>query len=73
MVHGSERLPAVGNWDDPYLLAAHGIAGFVYDKRGTGLSCGEFTADFRKLAADAAAAARAAALQPERLGRATGC
>ncbi len=65
LIHGSERSPAIGQWHDPYLLAAHGIAGFVYDKRSTGLSNGEFTADFRRLADDAASAAELLARQPE--------
>lgn len=65
LVHGSERLPAVGQWHDPYMLAAHGIAGFVYDKRGTGRSEGEFSADFDLLAEDAAGAARLLATLPE--------
>ncbi len=63
-VHGSERLPAVGHWHDPYMMAAHGIAGAVYDKRGTGRSGGEFTADFVRLAKDAAAVANSAQQQP---------
>ena len=37
-------------------LAAQGIAAFVYDKRGTGSSGGEYTQNFELLAADAAAA-----------------
>ncbi len=65
LVHGSERLPAVGQWHEPYMLAAHGIAGLVYDKRGTGLSDGDFTANFQQLAADAAAGATRLAALPE--------
>ncbi len=64
LIHGSERLPAVGQWHDPYMLAAHGIGGFVYDKRGTGSSGGDFTADFIQLAEDAAAAATRLATLP---------
>lgn len=64
LVHGSERTGAVGQWHEPYLLAAHGIGAFVYDKRGTGRSGGTFTMDFATLAADAAAAYDAAAGQP---------
>jgi hypothetical protein len=64
LVHGSERTGAVGQWHEPYLLAAHGIGAFVYDKRGTGRSGGAFTMDFATLAADAAAAYDAAARQP---------
>lgn len=57
LIHGSEKLPAVGQWHDPYMLAAHGIGAFVYDKRGTGRSGGSFSANFEQLANDAAAAA----------------
>ncbi len=64
LVHGSERTAAVGQWHEPYLLAAHGIGAFVYDKRGTGASAGAFTMAFATLAADAAAAHDAAARQP---------
>jgi uncharacterized protein len=55
MVHGSERTPAIGN-QYAYALAAQGIAVFVYDKRGTGASQGEYTQNFELLADDAAAA-----------------
>ena len=65
LVHGSERLPAVGQWHEPYMLAAHGVAGLVYDKRGTGRSSGDFTANFSQLAADAAAGATQVATMPE--------
>ncbi|NJO35952.1 MAG: hypothetical protein HC869_25630 [Rhodospirillales bacterium] len=54
MVHGSERTPAIGS-SYPYVLAAQGIAVFVYDKRGTGASEGEYTQNFELLADDAAA------------------
>lgn len=39
-----------------YLLPLHGIATFVFDKRGTGYSTGVFTADFSALADDTIAA-----------------
>jgi pimeloyl-ACP methyl ester carboxylesterase len=55
MVHGSERTPAIGN-QYAYALAAQGIAVFVYDKRGTGASQGEYTQNFELLADDATAA-----------------
>ncbi len=55
MVHGSERT-AARNSQYPYSLAAQGITVFVYDKRGTGNSGGEYTQNFELLAADAAAA-----------------
>jgi len=55
MVHGSERTSAL-NSVYAYALAAQGITVFVYDKRGTGSSEGEYTQNFELLAADAAAA-----------------
>ncbi|WP_395646708.1 alpha/beta hydrolase family protein [Terricaulis sp.] len=55
MVHGSERTSPL-NSAYAYALAAQGIAVFVYDKRGTGGSAGEYTQNFELLAADAAAA-----------------
>jgi len=55
LVHGSERTSALGS-AYAYSLAAQGIAVFVYDKRGTGASEGEYTQNFELLAADAAAA-----------------
>lgn len=54
--HGSERWSAVTSSSFPYLLAAQGIGSFVYDKRGTGRSEGEYTQDFHVLASDAVAA-----------------
>ncbi|MFC2951206.1 alpha/beta fold hydrolase [Marinicaulis aureus] len=56
-VHGSESTPTVEYSPYPYLFAAQGVSVFVYDKRGTGASEGEYTQDFHALAADAAAAA----------------
>jgi pimeloyl-ACP methyl ester carboxylesterase len=55
MVHGSERTSAL-NSTYAYALAAQGLAVFVYDKRGTGASEGEYTQNFELLAADASAA-----------------
>jgi hypothetical protein len=55
LVHGSERTSAL-NSPYAYALAAQDIAVFVYDKRGTGASAGEYTQNFDLLAADAAAA-----------------
>jgi pimeloyl-ACP methyl ester carboxylesterase len=54
-VHGSEKTAALGT-SYPYLLAAQGLAVFVYDKRGTGSSEGFYTQNFELLADDAAAA-----------------
>ncbi|HEV7234189.1 MAG TPA: alpha/beta hydrolase, partial [Sphingorhabdus sp.] len=70
MVHGSERTPAIGSVY-AYSLAAQGISVFVYDKRGTGGSEGEYTQNFNLLANDAAAALRhATALAKGRYSRA---
>lgn len=55
MVHGSERTPSLRN-PYAYALAAQGIAVFMYDKRGTGDSQGDYTQNFELLADDAAAA-----------------
>lgn len=59
-VHGSERDAAsIFNFRQR-LLPASGVGVFVYDKRGTGRSSGEYTQDFEVLAEDAANAVRAA-------------
>lgn len=63
-VHGSERSSAVDQRYEPYLLAAHGIAMFVYDKRGSGRSKGADTQRFSVLAGDVVAAARWLRTQP---------
>lgn len=55
MVHGSEKAAAIGNVY-PYMLVAQGVSVFVYDKRGTGASDGDYTQNFELLADDAAAA-----------------
>jgi len=55
-VHGSESTPTVGNSYYPLLLAAQGVSVFVYDKRGTGQSEGEYTQNFEILASDVVAA-----------------
>jgi uncharacterized protein len=55
MVHGSERTSSL-NSPYAYSLAAQGISVFVYDKRRTGASEGEYTQNFELLASDAAAA-----------------
>ena len=56
LVHGSERDSAVFGSAWQYILAARGFGVVVYDKRGTGLSDGEYTQDFDLLADDAVAA-----------------
>lgn len=59
-IHGSEASSALDfNWFQR-LAPASGVGVFVYDKRGTGGSEGEYTQNFELLAADAAAAVRAA-------------
>ena len=55
LVHGSEKTAAIGSVY-AYMLAAQGVAAFVYDKRGTGASGGDYTQNFELLADDAAAA-----------------
>ena len=64
MVHGSEDYSAVDYYHLPYLLAAQGIAGFAFDKRGTGASDGDYTQHFPTLANDVVAAARLLSTQP---------
>lgn len=55
-VHGSERDAATQFNFFQQMAPAMGIGVFVYDKRGTGGSTGQYTQDFSLLAADAAAA-----------------
>ena len=55
-VHGSEDYSAVDYYQWPYILAANGIAGFKFDKRGTGGSEGKYTQNFSTLAGDVIAA-----------------
>lgn len=55
MVHGSEKTPAIGSVYAS-MLVAQGVSVFVYDKRGTGASDGDYTQNFELLADDAAAA-----------------
>lgn len=70
MIHGSESTAAIGNIY-AYMLAAQGISVFVYDKRGTGSSGGQFTMNFELLADDAVAAlVQARSMANGRFGRA---
>jgi len=55
MVHGSERSSPIGGLYG-YAMAAQGLSVFVYDKRGTGASEGDYTQNFELLATDAAKA-----------------
>ena len=69
LVHGSEKTAAIGSVY-AYVLAAQGVAVFVYDKRGTGASDGDYTQNFELLADDAAAAlAQARRVAAGRFGR----
>ena len=69
LVHGSEKTAAIGSVY-AYMLAAQGVAAFVYDKRGTGASGGDYTQNFELLADDAAAAlAQARRMAAGRFGR----
>lgn len=59
-VHGSEASAALDyNWFQR-LAPASGVGVFVYDKRGTGASEGQYSQNFELLATDAAAAVQAA-------------
>ena len=55
-VGGSGVGSAILEMREQHILAANGIATFVYDKRGAGHSGGSYTQDFTLLAMDAAAA-----------------
>ena len=70
MVHGSERTSPIGGVYG-YAMAAQGISVFVYDKRGTGGSEGEYTQNFELLGEDAAhALEQARSMTAGRHGRA---
>lgn len=60
LAYGSGRDSAVTFNYLQHLLPLHGIATFVFDKRGTGRSAGSFTVDFSALADDTIAALAAA-------------
>jgi pimeloyl-ACP methyl ester carboxylesterase len=59
-VHGSNANGWINGRDEwsheAYLVAAHGISTFVFDKHGTGESAGQFHMNFHRLAADVMAA-----------------
>ena len=70
LVHGSEDYSALDLYPLQRQLPAEGVGVFVYDKRGTGASGGQYTQDFDLLAEDAAAALyEARRLAGERAGR----
>lgn len=54
--HGSEELGWIGAVRDPYHMVARGVSVFVYDKRGTGQSTGNYSQNFPQLANDLVAA-----------------
>ena len=60
LVHGSETDSARETYSLQRMLPAEGVGVFVYDKRGTGGSGGQYTQDFDVLADDAVAAMREA-------------
>ena len=72
VAHGSEATAASRYYHEPYLLAPHGIATFVFDKRGTGRSQGKYGMDFPVLAGDVLAAVewlrKQPGIDPERIG-----
>jgi len=60
LIHGSET-DSARDWQPlQRLLPAEGVGAFVYDRRGTGGSGGNYTQDFNLLANDAVAATREA-------------
>lgn len=63
-LHGSGPGPRQGFAFQAKLLARHGIAALVYDKRGSGASGGELWVPYAAYAADAVAARRALAAHP---------
>jgi uncharacterized protein len=60
LVHGAEHDSARESFALQRLFPSNGIGAFVYDKRGTGTSGGEYTQDYLMLANDAIAAMREA-------------
>ncbi|MEP6634649.1 MAG: alpha/beta hydrolase [Luteimonas sp.] len=70
LVHGAEHDSARESYALQRLFPANGIGAFVYDKRGTGASGGDYTQDYLMLANDAIAAMREAThLAGARAGR----
>lgn len=55
-VHGSDKVASVDQEWLPHLFAANGIATFVFDKRGSGCSKGEYVQHFDVLSNDVTAA-----------------
>jgi uncharacterized protein len=64
-VHGSDPVPSVDQEWLPHLLAANGIATFVFDKRGAGCSKGQYVQHFGVLSDDVIAAVSWLKTKPE--------
>lgn len=58
--HGSEESGWIDRARDPYQMVGRGVSVFVYDKRGTGLSEGDYTQNLPRLADDLVAASQSA-------------
>lgn len=56
LIHGAEHDSALTGYSLQRMLPAAGIGAFVFDKRGTGVSGGQYTQDFALLADDDVAA-----------------
>lgn len=70
LIHGAEPTSARETYALQRMFPAAGIGAFVYDKRGTGGSSGEYTHNYLTLAADAISAAHEARrLGGERVSR----
>lgn len=70
LVHGAEHDSALTYYALQRMLPAQGIGAFVFDKRGTGVSGGQYTQDFSLLADDDVAAMQEARrLAGPRMGR----
>ena len=65
LVHGSEKDAATVFSHEGWLLAPHGVAVLIFDKRGTGTSEGKFGMDFGQLSDDVVAAVEWLGSQPE--------
>ncbi|MEL7444492.1 MAG: alpha/beta fold hydrolase [Pseudomonadota bacterium] len=70
LAHGSEESGWIEAVSYPYQLAGRGVSVFVYDKRGTGRSAGDYSQNFPQLADDLVAASlEAKRLAGARFGR----
>lgn len=70
LAHGSEELGWIEAVSYPYQFVGRGVSVFVYDKRGTGQSAGNYSQNFPELADDmVAASAEAKRLAGNRFGR----